>query len=51
LGGKPLTLREVGADLKLTAERVRQIQQTALDKLRLQSACGASQGLPLRVGA
>jgi RNA polymerase sigma factor (sigma-70 family) len=35
LGGKPLTLREVGADLDVSAERVRQIQQTALDKLRV----------------
>ncbi|HWF75131.1 MAG TPA: sigma-70 family RNA polymerase sigma factor [Solirubrobacteraceae bacterium] len=33
LEGEPRTLREVGAELSLTAERVRQIQRTALDKL------------------
>ena len=48
LTGKALTLREVGADLEVTAERVRQIQQTALAKLRLECASGARGGLPLR---
>jgi RNA polymerase primary sigma factor len=35
LTGDPRTLREVGAELAVTAERVRQIQQTALGKLRV----------------
>ena len=35
LGGDLRTLREVGAELAVTAERVRQIERTALGKLRL----------------
>jgi RNA polymerase sigma factor (sigma-70 family) len=35
LGGDARTLRDVGAELAVTSERVRQIQQTALDKLRV----------------
>ena len=34
LGGPPRTLRELGAQLRLSAERVRQIQECALGKLR-----------------
>lgn len=34
LGGSPRTLRELGAQLRLSAERVRQIQECALGKLR-----------------
>jgi RNA polymerase primary sigma factor len=34
LGGRELTLREIGARLDLSAERVRQIEERALDKLR-----------------
>lgn len=40
LGATPLTLREIGADLELSAERVRQIQRTALDKLRVGTGSG-----------
>jgi RNA polymerase sigma factor (sigma-70 family) len=35
LGGDLRTLREVGAELSVTAERVRQIERTALGKLRI----------------
>jgi RNA polymerase primary sigma factor len=35
LDGEPRSLREVGAELAVTAERVRQIQRAALDKLRV----------------
>jgi RNA polymerase primary sigma factor len=35
LGGNPRTRREVGAELAVTAERVRQIERTALGKLRV----------------
>ena len=34
LTGRELTLREIGRELRLSPERVRQIQQEALDKLR-----------------
>jgi RNA polymerase nonessential primary-like sigma factor len=34
LDGDPRTLRELGSTLGVSAERVRQIEQTALDKLR-----------------
>jgi DNA-directed RNA polymerase sigma subunit (sigma70/sigma32) len=34
LGPPPRTLRELGVDLGVTAERVRQIECQALDKLR-----------------
>jgi RNA polymerase primary sigma factor len=35
LGGNPRTLREVGAELAVTAERARQIERTALGKLQV----------------
>jgi DNA-directed RNA polymerase sigma subunit (sigma70/sigma32) len=35
LDGNLRTLREVGAELSVTAERVRQIERTALGKLRV----------------
>jgi len=34
LGGTPRTLNEIGSDLGLTAERIRQIEKEALEKLR-----------------
>jgi RNA polymerase sigma factor (sigma-70 family) len=34
LGRAPRTLNEIGSDLGLTAERIRQIEKDALDKLR-----------------
>jgi RNA polymerase sigma factor (sigma-70 family) len=36
--GEPRTLEEVGAALELTRERIRQIERTALSKLRHPSA-------------
>jgi RNA polymerase sigma factor (sigma-70 family) len=32
-GNEPLTLKEIGKELGLTRERIRQIQRTALEKL------------------
>jgi RNA polymerase sigma factor (sigma-70 family) len=48
LGQPPQTLGEIGAGLGLTAERVRQINKGALEKLReavLQSAGGGGAGI------
>jgi RNA polymerase primary sigma factor len=41
-GGDPLTLEQIGAQLGLTRERIRQIKEKALEKLR---QCETSQGL------
>jgi DNA-directed RNA polymerase sigma subunit (sigma70/sigma32) len=40
LFGPRRTLREIGGDLRLSAERVRQIEEQALEKLRV--AAGAA---------
>jgi len=41
LGGSERTLRELGLDLGVSAERVRQVEQTALEKMR--AACAAAE--------
>jgi len=41
-GGDPLTLEQIGAQMSLTRERIRQIKEKALEKLR---NCETSQGL------
>jgi RNA polymerase primary sigma factor len=39
LGGPERTLRELGQSLGVSAERVRQIEQTALEKMRAKASC------------
>jgi RNA polymerase sigma factor (sigma-70 family) len=39
LGGPERTLRELGRSLGVSAERVRQIEQTALEKMRANASC------------
>lgn len=39
-GGEPLTLEQIGSEMHLTRERIRQIKQKALDKLRERSDAG-----------
>jgi RNA polymerase sigma factor (sigma-70 family) len=41
-GGRPRTLRELGGELGMSAERVRQIEQGSLEEMR--SACGETSG-------
>jgi RNA polymerase sigma factor (sigma-70 family) len=43
--GEPRTLEEVGAELSLTRERIRQIERSALAKLRHQSAHNGARDL------
>ena len=44
-GGEPATLDEVGSNLSLTRERIRQIEARALSKLRHPSCVGAGREL------
>ena len=39
LSGSPRTLEDIGDDFSLTKERVRQIKEKALRKLRNESSC------------
>jgi RNA polymerase primary sigma factor len=47
-GGKPKTLEEVGKKLGVTQERIRQLQNIALAKLRARACRSATDGTSMR---